>query len=109
VAKYNDKNEEIPDNTPVELPIGYKKPESLQEMIARMVNVHSQLAEREGRESFEEADDFDVEEDVDPISRYQLDPMQEEYIAPREEQKGEVSEKRDTELTKGREAETVKT
>lgn len=80
MAKYNDKNEEIPDNTPVELPIGYKKPESLQDMIARMINVHSQIQERAGNETFEEADDFDVDEEESPVSAYELTQMQDEFI-----------------------------
>lgn len=69
---------EVPDKTPVEMPLGYERPESLESMIARMVRVHSQIAEKHGAESFEEADDFDTDDDVELVSPYQLTDMQEE-------------------------------
>lgn len=70
---------EIPDNTPVELPLGYEHPESLENMIKRMVRIHSQIASESGAETLEEADDFD-EEDNMIVSDHQFTDMQEEML-----------------------------
>lgn len=62
--RFNEKGQELPDNTPVEMPAGHKRPESIQDMIRRLVRTDvSAAAERAGAESFEEANDFEVEED----------------------------------------------
>lgn len=62
------------DPTPVEMPIGYKRPESLQEQIRRLVRSEAWTQEmnRLDAETFDEADDFDVGEDFDPQSPYEL-------------------------------------
>lgn len=80
MAKYNEFHEQIPDRTPIELPLGYNKPEPLQDMIRRMVRVESDLASRQGFDSLEEADDFECGDEFDSVeSRYQTILMQEEY------------------------------
>jgi len=71
--KLDEKGREILDSTPMQPPLGYKKQESLHEQIKRMV-VSEQLrlaAEQSGKETFEEADDFDVEDDYDPSSPFE--------------------------------------
>lgn len=84
MAKYTEDNRsEIPDPTPVELPVGYEHPESLEAMIARMIRVEAHKSLGEGVESFEEADDFDVEDDGELVSEYQMNEMQEEYVHER--------------------------
>lgn len=66
MAKYDEHGNEIPDQTPVEVPLSFKKPLTLAEEVRRMVrNELSQVAENQGAETFEEADDFDVEDDDD--------------------------------------------
>lgn len=83
MAKYNDLGQEIPDPTPVAMPIGYERPESMESMIARMVRIHiSKQAQEDGFESFEEAEDFYAEDDDEelPQSQYQFNDMQEEYL-----------------------------
>lgn len=80
MAKYNERNEEIPDKTPVELPLGYEVPESLEQMMARMIRVHSMIAQNNGAESFEEADDFNTGESDDFVSDYEMKTMEEEFI-----------------------------
>lgn len=83
MAKYTKDNRvELPDQTPVELPIGYKEPESLEQIIARMINAADfrKAQEASGVESFEESDDFDVEEDADFVSEHEMSQMQEEHI-----------------------------
>lgn len=80
---YNEKGEEILDQTPVELPLNFKRPQTLQERIADITRLElmSLDAAKRGEESFEEADDFDVpddvplpgtpwEEDFDPIQKF---------------------------------------
>lgn len=80
MARYNEKGQEILDQTPVALPAGLKRPPSLQERIRQFVRTElSRQAEEQGQESFEEADDFDIpDEEEGPLSRYELSPMQEE-------------------------------
>lgn len=80
MAKYNEKGQEIPDPTPVSIPLGYGHPESLESIIARMVGVQiSKQAAAKGYETFEEADDFDVQDqDIDPLSVHEMTSMEEE-------------------------------
>lgn len=77
MAKYNERWEEIPDKTPVALPIGYERPEPLQSMIARMMRAATVHAQKEGLETFEEADDFDCDDD-EPKSQYEMQDMEED-------------------------------
>lgn len=59
--RLNEKGQEVPDPTPVGLPLGYQHPPSLEERIQRMIAVTlSRQAAHAGAESFEEANDFDV-------------------------------------------------
>lgn len=62
--RHDEKGREIPDPRPMEMPLGLRKPESMEEMIRRFVRVEaSRIAQKEGMETFEEADDFEVEDD----------------------------------------------
>ena len=88
---------EVPDPTPVAPPVGYVRHVPLAEQIRNMVRSEAlrQAAEQAGAETFEEADDFDVE-DFDPRSPYEEvfeppikpDPVE---AKPPAEPKGEVS------------------
>ncbi len=79
--KYDSQNREIVDQTPVEMPLGYRTPEPLQSLIQRLVRVESANAQREGKETFEEADDFETGEDEPMMtSPYEMTQMQEEYV-----------------------------
>lgn len=66
---------ETPDPTPVAIPVGFRPPPSMQEMIAMYVRRElSQAAGRNDQETFEEADDFDIpDEPPDPSSPWELD------------------------------------
>jgi len=77
---YTKDNREILDTTPVEMPLGYEKPESLSDMIARMIRTANIQAAKTGQiESIEEADDFDTEDDEpEMVSNYQMTDMQED-------------------------------
>lgn len=78
---------EIPDPTPVEMPLGYQVPESLESMIARMCRDQQMQMELSringGMDTEEEADDFEIEEaddlDFGPTG-HQMTEMQEEYV-----------------------------
>lgn len=64
---------ELPDPTPMAPPVGYKKQPSLKDQIRQMVVGERLKAEAAaaGKETFEEADDFEVGDDYDPRSPYE--------------------------------------
>lgn len=74
-ASLDSAGREIPDSRRPRLPIGFKKPESLAEQVQRLVRTHlSEHAQEQGAESFEDADDFDIDDDdSDPFSPYEMD------------------------------------
>lgn len=84
MAQYDKEGREIPDDTPVEMPLGFKHPPTIQEMIQQAIRVEmSRQAAEQGMESFEESDDFEVgEEFEDNLTPFELKEMQEEYIIP---------------------------
>lgn len=67
------------DPTPVALPVGFKRPETLAEQVARLVRIDlSRRAGAAGFETFDEANDFDVPDDpVDPSTPFEefFDPV----------------------------------
>lgn len=69
---------EVPDPTPLRIPGGFKRPETLQEQVARLVRGSiSREAEDAGFETFEESEDFDVDDDFDPRTPFEVvfDPV----------------------------------
>lgn len=63
---------EKPDNTPVAIPLRFTRPETIAQQVQRLVVTQfSQMAQAQGFESFEEADDFDIGDDYDPTSPYE--------------------------------------
>lgn len=61
------------DPTPVAIPVKFHRPPTLQEQIARYTRNHlNKIAAQEGKESFEEANDFDVGEDS-PMSPHEIE------------------------------------
>lgn len=75
--KYNERGEELPDDTPIEMPLKFKRPPTLQEQIKAMVRREVSIsAAEQGFETFEESDDFDVEDgDELPPSNYEFKDM----------------------------------
>lgn len=76
---YTKNGEEIMDDSRPEMPLGFKRPETLAEQVRRLVRSSiSDAARHAGAETFEEADDFDVGDDYDPQSPYEetFDPEQ---------------------------------
>lgn len=90
------------DTTPKEVPLGFKRPESLEEQIKRLIQqptfgrVVSGDAEAE---TFDEANDFDIEDDpADPASEHEefYDPVLQRTMTPAEV----LEPKRQAELSK---------
>lgn len=68
------KRHEVPDSTPMAIPVGFKRPESIQSMVARLVRLNETIRQNGDEiETFEEADDFDTGEDFEPSSPYEQD------------------------------------
>lgn len=66
--------DELPSDVPVAPPVGYRREPSMVEHIRAMVrSEHLRIAaEQAGLESFEEADDFDVPDEDEPLSAYEM-------------------------------------
>lgn len=75
MAEYDKYGREIPDNTPIEVPLRLRRPETMDEKMRRMIReLGPQLANKpDEAETFEEADDFDTGEGDEPGSIYELD------------------------------------
>jgi len=73
--RHNEKGEEILDPTPMQPPLGYKKSLSLSEQIAQQVRISliKRLEDEMEPETDEEADDFVVGDDYEPLSKYEND------------------------------------
>lgn len=70
---------EIPDPTPMAPPVGYKRAPTMVEIIRQQIQGEQMKAAAAamGKESWEDADDFDVGDDYDPTSPWeeQFDPV----------------------------------
>lgn len=79
-SRLNADGHEILDNSPVAIPVKFKRVDAITQKVADLVRGEfSRLAEKEGYETFEDADDFDVGDDYDPHSPYELNEEQEYY------------------------------
>lgn len=84
--KFNERGEELPDQTPIELPVGVRRPESLNDMMRRMIRTSlSQYAADQGEETFEEANDFDIPDDDPTVSNTQYQEMSDEVTLTQED------------------------
>lgn len=99
MAKYNEHGQEIPDPTPVEMPLGFKRPKPLNEVVQEIIRRElSRQAEAEGKETWDEANDFDVDDDEFPVSPHEL--LDDEHEFRRAEQ--EMLDKAGKELDNAR-------
>jgi len=95
VPVQDEKGHEIPDPTPVALPVMTKKPLPLAEQVARLVRSAAwNNALNPDAETFAEADDFDVDDDFDPRTPYEteFDPVLEREVTPADFQNPERRE-----------------
>lgn len=70
---------EVPDPVPIAPPVGYVRTKPIREQLREMVQSEAlaRAARDSGNETFEEAEDFDVGDDIDPRSPWeeQFEPM----------------------------------
>lgn len=80
VPVHDDMGRELPDPVPMAPPIGWFKQPSMFDQVRQMVRgEHLRMyAEAQGAETFEEAQDFDVDDEMFPVSPYEGDfePME---------------------------------
>lgn len=84
-ALLDDDGREVPDPTPLSLPAGFKRPETLAEQVQRLVRgALSRQAAEQGFETWEESEDFDVGDDDDPHTPYEqeFDPVLGREVSP---------------------------
>lgn len=82
---------EILDQTPIAFPVGFARQEPLHMRIRRMVEqYHAEMRDAADYETFEDADDFDVDDGVpsyeDAPSAYEADFMPRQLLASKREQ-----------------------
>jgi hypothetical protein len=84
-SRYGRPDPEKLDDTPIEMPLGARRPRPLQELIARMVKEAVEDETGEEFDDIEEEDDFE-EEDPDTLdfSPYEFAEIQEEYPVEQE-------------------------
>ena len=115
VPVHDEMGRELPDPVPVAPPVGWHKQPSMFDQIREMVRgEHVRMwAEAQGAETFEEAQDFDVEDEMFPTSEYEgeFEPMEdlqarrqaafrERWLAERE--LGEYGQWKEREVREGR-------
>jgi len=73
--RHNKNGEELLDPTPMQPPLGYKRTPTLSEQIRMQVMQmkHDLLTDKDIAETEEEADDFEVGDDFEPLSQYEND------------------------------------
>lgn len=71
--RHNELGEEVLDPTPMQPPLGHKKTPTLREQIMQQVRLMKQLEADAIEETEEEADDFEVGDDFEPLSKYEND------------------------------------
>lgn len=71
---------EVPDPTPVARALKFTRPVSTLDEIRAAIGLLNREAAQNGQETFSEADDFDVGDDYDPSSPWELRPDQENYV-----------------------------
>lgn len=85
ISRHDEKGFEQPDPTPVEMPLGFKRPLTLQEQIQRALQTERIMAGQRarGEETLEDSMDFDVAEDPDvlPATVHEVRDMAEETLA----------------------------
>lgn len=73
-VRINERGQEVLDPTPLEIPLGFRVPESLSEQVKRLVRRQlSEAADGRGYETFDEANDFDIPDDqVEPDTPFEM-------------------------------------
>nr|QJB20361.1 MAG: hypothetical protein [Microvirus sp.] len=71
--RLDENGHEVPDDTPVAMPVGFSRPPTLIETIRAVIRTEvSQAAESQGMGSFDEEDDFDIDDEpADPTTPWE--------------------------------------
>jgi hypothetical protein len=85
-AYIDEKGREVLSRKKIEVPVDFKVPETLNETVRRMIQGElSNAADRHGMETFEESEDFDIEdpemEDIDTPFEQFFDPVLNEHVS----------------------------
>lgn len=83
---FDDKGNELPDPTPIAVPAGFARPETLAQQMARLIRSHEyqrRLSDA-GAETFQEANDFDVDDEEIEVNPTRYERMAEEHPQERE-------------------------
>lgn len=111
ISELDDQGREILDPTPMAPPIGYTRQVPLHLQIREMVRSEAlrQAAEAEGMETFEEADDFEVDDDFDPRTPFEneFDPSLREIREDVEQELQARSSSRKKDKSSGDQPDTV--
>lgn len=107
--KLDEKGREILSSKPLRIPVGFEEPEPLADMVRRLIRTNASVVAAEaGMETFEEANDFDIEDDpVDPHTPYEtfFDPaLGMELTAADVLEQGDELARRTTELESSQES-----
>lgn len=74
VSKLDQDGREIPMATQPNIPVGFRKPETIAEQVARLVKREVSAAAAEaGMDTFEDYDDFDIDGMIDDGSAFELE------------------------------------
>lgn len=104
---------QVPDPTPVAMPLGFERPESLESMMLRLVHAVSRGQADIGEESIDDANDFDVDDDdvlEDTFTDSELHAilstpeMREQFLREDKENEGGREADSDSRASRGREA-----
>lgn len=72
--RLNEAGQEVLDETPVTLPVRFRRGENITDRVRMMVEAEiSRRAAHDGYETIDEANDFDVGDDYDPSSDHEVD------------------------------------
>ncbi|AXL14875.1 hypothetical protein [Microviridae sp.] len=90
-TRYGSPDPEMLDTTPIEMPLGAMQPTPIHELIARMVRQAVQAETEEEHETFDEANDFEEDDDtLLDMSPYTLQDMEPDDWQPPEFQSPET-------------------
>lgn len=72
---------EYPNPKPMVMKVGFRKPETLAEEVARIMKSSRMMQKiyEEGYETIDDASDFEMDDDLPPLTPYEVQSMQPEY------------------------------
>lgn len=88
-----DYSAEFPDGTPVEVPLRFSRPPTLEERMKMFIRSQrmQEVAQAAGMESFQEADDFEIDDPDEALTPYELSQLMEHAPVMRQEQNADVA------------------